>query len=273
MTTTVAELLLSRYLTEDEDNPSAQRRYKITNDTTAIDESDAETALLAAIPDPYRGLPVVQYQIEPTESEFLWIGIVNYGKKQVRESGTGEYDFDVGVKSEKRTQAIATTAYTASGTAPDFKNAIGVSGDRIEGADINVPTFGFSVTRFVDAADVDATLIGNLYSCAAKVNSASYTVKGVSYAAGELLFLGCSGALRRSDQYALTYRFEANKNVTGQTVGGITGISKKGWEFLDVLYDDVADGSANNFVVKRPRAVYVHQVYETANFSTLLGTL
>jgi hypothetical protein len=60
--------------------------------------------------------------------------------------------------------------------------------------------------------------------------------------------------------------------VTGLAVGPITGIAKKGWEYLWVRYADVEDTGAK-MLVKRPIAAYVEQVYEYANFAGLgIGT-
>lgn len=274
MTIVVTERALSGDLSEDEDNPTAEFQWKLEDDANAdFDPSDAAAALLAAAPSSYSGLALLRYAIRPTETKKLYFGTTEYGKRKKREIDSYEFDFEIGVRTEKRTQSLATTAYTASGTAPGFQGAIGVNDDRIEGVDINVPTFSFSYTAYKDASAITATFKDNLYACAAKVNSASYTVDGQTFAAGELLFLGATGSLRRSDQYQITYRFEASKNVSGLTIGGISSISKKGWEFLETLYAPVIDGSAGNFVVKRPKAVYVHQVYETAAFATYLGSL
>lgn len=274
MTIVVTERALSGDLTEDEDNPNAEFQWMLEDDAGAdFEPHEAAAALLSSAPSSYSGLTLLRYAVKPTETKKLYFGSTEYGKRKKREIDTFEFDFEIGVRTEKRTQSIATTSYTASGTAPAFQNAIGVQGDRIEGVDINVPTYAFSYTAYKDLSSVNATFKNNLYNCAAKVNSASFTVDGQAFAAGELLFLGATGSLRRSDQWQITYRFEASKNVSGLTIAGITGISKKGWEFLETLYQDVIDTVSGNFVVKRPKAVYVHQVYETANFSTYLGSL
>ena len=52
------------------------------------------------------------------------------------------------------------------------------------------------------------------------------------------------------------------------SVGPITGISKKGWEYLWVRYAEVEDESAQ-VLVKRPVAAYVEKVYDSANFAAL----
>ena len=59
---------------------------------------------------------------------------------------------------------------------------------------------------------------------------------------------------------------------TGLTVGDITGIDKKGWEYMWVRYADAEDTTAKA-IVKKPVAVYVEKVYDAGNFADLgIGT-
>ena len=51
-------------------------------------------------------------------------------------------------------------------------------------------------------------------------------------------------------------------------IGQITGINKKGWEYLWVRYADAEDTTAK-VLVKKPIAVYVEQVYPTTGFAAL----
>ena len=60
--------------------------------------------------------------------------------------------------------------------------------------------------------------------------------------------------------------------VDGQALGDITGIAKKGREYLWVRYEDTEDDTAKA-LVKRPVAVYVERVYDEGNFADLgIGT-
>jgi hypothetical protein len=99
---------------------------------------------------------------------------------------------------------------------------------------------------------------------AAPVNNATWR----GFAAGEVLFKGASGQQRGEEDWAVTFKFEASPNATGLTVGDITGISKKGWEYLTVLYEDAELGTPKK-IVPKPVAVYVNQVYGSSNFSGL----
>ena len=83
---------------------------------------------------------------------------------------------------------------------------------------------------------------------------------------GEVLFMGASGSKRGDDEWEITFRFAASPNVTNLTIGDITGVDKKGWEYLWVRYADAED---EKVLVKQPTAVYVEKVYESGNFAGL----
>ena len=105
---------------------------------------------------------------------------------------------------------------------------------------------------------------GALFNLTGKVNNASF--KGL--AAGECLFLGASGSKRGVDDWEIAFRFAASPNRTGITVGEITGIAKKGWEYMWVRYADAEDPAAKA-IVKKPVAVYIEKVYEEGSFAGL----
>jgi len=213
-------------------------------------------------------------------------GVVGHGAAEARDgrllvsgvlSGAGEAAKQIAVMSRGGTQHITQSratvnAYAPSGeTPPDFQGAIGVTDNGVEGVDVTVPVYHFSETHYLDDAVVTPAYKGTLFSLTGKVNSASF--KGL--AAGECLFLGAAGSKRGGSgggDWEITFRFAGSPNVTGLSVGPITGISKKGWEYLWVRYAEVEDEGAQ-VLVKRPIAAYVERVYDTGNFAALgIGT-
>ena len=92
-------------------------------------------------------------------------------------------------------------------------------------------------------------------------------------AAGECLFLGASGSQRGiGEDWELSFRFAGSPNASNLSVGPITGITKLGWEYMWIRYEDVEDFDAAQ-LVKRPTSVHIEQVYEYADFSWLgIGT-
>lgn len=158
-------------------------------------------------------------------------------------------------------------------SAPSMDSAIGVDGDSVAGVDIIVPALTWTETYDVPHAYVTAAYIKTVSNLTGTTNDATFR----TFAAGEVLFMGCSGSQEWDSQkgdgpWSLSYKFSASPNVTGQTVGGITGIEKKGHEYLWVRYEDALDGAATTSY-KRPKYVYVNTVYKEGDFSGLgIGT-
>jgi hypothetical protein len=258
--------------------------------------SDDDLAIKAAVesfaPETYDGLPRQSVQIEPISEEY-WDASVRYADASSSSStsggggpepGSGEYtySFDTMGGTQHITQSLETVGSYADSSipsAPDFNGAIGVSNtngnSEVQGVDITVPIYNFSETHYLTTEQVTPEYKGTLFQLTGKVNNAAF--RGL--AAGECLFLGASGTLHgtetdtgTSGDWEITYRFAASPNKTGITIGSITGIAKKGWEYLWVRYADVEDLDAIA-MIKRPVAAYVEKVYDDADFSLLdIGT-
>ena len=261
---TISEAKDSRKCT-DGDDPSAELRFNIAG---TEDDSEARLLLLATAPLTWTvgGKTLVQKQrsLDPAGGGH-WKGSVTYGRRKTeKETGESSYQFEIGGGSSHITQAIAQSKYPA--TAPDAKGAIGVTADgQVQGVDIQAPTYAWSETHYLPVAAVTPAYKATLYAiAAAPVNNATWR----GFAAGEVLFKGASGQQRGEEDWAVTFKFEASPNATGLTVGDITGISKKGWEYLTVLYEDAELGTPKK-IVPKPVAVYVNQVYGSSNFAGL----
>ena len=261
--------------------------------------SDDDLAIKSAVesfaPETYDGLPRQSVQIEPISEEY-WDASVRYADASSQTSsgsstpdpGSNEYtySFDTMGGTQHITQSLDTVSSYADSSipsAPDFHGAIGVSNTNgnaeVQGVDITVPIYNFSETHYLTVEQVTPEYKGTLFQLTGKVNNAAF--RGL--AAGECLFLGASGTLHGTEStsgggtseggdWEITYRFAASPNKTGITIGSISGIAKKGWEYLWVRYADVEDMDAMA-MVKRPVAAYVEQVYEDADFSSLdIGT-
>jgi len=262
---TVEERFESRQVTMGT-NPSAELRYNIrgTNDDVA-----ARVALEAASPLVYdfygNGLWVIPREsasVEPVAND-IWEGIVRYGI--VPQENESTFSFDTGGGTTHITQSLETVAaYGAVGTPPNFGGAIGVTDDNVEGVDITVPVYHFSETHFLPDIVVAPAYKATLFNLTGRVNGLPW--KG--FATGEVLFLGASGTKRGLQAWEITYRFAASPNKSNITVGSISGISKKGWEYLWIRYAETEDTAAKA-LVKRPLAAYVERVYEYGDFSLM----
>lgn len=255
----------SRESTEGE-NASAELRYVIRGTDSDI---AAKAALASAAPLLYDGLVRQSYRIERI-GEDIWEGTVQFGRRKAPETGESVFQFDTSGGTQHITQSIQTVGrYAPPGkTAPDFYGAIGVTKDSVEGVDIVVPAYAFSEIHYLPTSMVTQSYKLTLAALTGKVNNSSFR----GFAAGEVLFLGASGSKRGEEAWEITFRFQATPNVTGLQVGNITGIAKKGNEYLWVRYEDELDNAAKT-LVKRPAAVYVERVYQYADFSLLgIGT-
>lgn len=158
-----------------------------------------------------------------------------------------------------------------AGSAPDMSEAIGVDSNGVNGVDIVSPQLQWQESYDVPDVYVTNNYIRGVSALTGTVNNASFR----GFAAGEVLFLGCSGSHEWDDQkgrgpWSLSYRFVASPNVTSQTIGSISGIEKKGHEYLWVRYEESTAGSD---LIKKPKYVYVDKVYKDGDFSALgIGT-
>jgi hypothetical protein len=243
------------------DEPAVTLSYWIKG---TDDNLTARAYLATAAPLTYDGLVRKTYTVEPI-GHLLWDGVATYGRRAKKETGQSTFSFETGGGTQKITQSLGTRSYAPAGqTAPDFGGAIGVTENGVDGVDITVPTFNFSETHYIAAENVTEAYKLLLYAATGRVNSQPWR----GYAAGEVLFLGASGSERSAADWEITFKFAASPNVANLVIGDITGITKYGWEYLWVRYEDTEDAAAK-CLVKKPKAVYVEQTYKTVNFATL----
>ncbi len=273
MAVTVTEKYDSRALAGG-DSATATLTYLIRG---TADESAAYAALLAGAPATFNGMVQRSAATEPVHVDStdanasIWQGTVSYGRDGSQRPDVGDSSYSIGGGSFDTTggtfhvtQSISTSGrYAPAGqTAPDFKGAIGVSKDGVEGVDLTVPVYHFSETWILAAATVTDAYKGKLFALTGTVNNAAF--RGL--AAGECLFLGARGAMRAGGDWEVTFEFAASPNRASFAVGDITVTSKKGWEYMWVRYKDAVD---QNEWVKVPASVHVEKVYQDGDFSQL----
>ncbi len=263
MAGTISESYLSRPFNVGVKSTSRELIYDIHG---TDDEGEVQTLILGVAPAVYNGLILDSVEAEPVftdsgSSTGLWKGKARYILPEV------EYTFDTGGGQQKVTQSYFTVnSYSATGfPAPDFQGAIGVSEDSVEGCEVPSPKYDFTETHLFDDVDVSSAYKTVLFNLTGRKNGGTF--KGL--AAGACLFLGATGSNRGTGQWSITFRFSGSPNVSGLTIGTITGIDKLGWDYLWIRYGDYSDGTAFS-LVKRPEAVYVERVILDGDMSTLL---
>ena len=212
---------------------------------------------------------------EADASKCSWRAQVEYSTPEYQ-TGSGEASetsFDTTGATEHITQSLETIGKYAPGSdvAPEFEGAIGVDENgNVRGVDIVAPSFRFQLVRYRDDADMGTSYRSTLYDLTGKVNSSAYTVDGMTFNAGELLFLGARAVQRGWGDWQVTYDFLAKPNRQNITIGGITVPEKQGHDYLWVLYKRQVDANASKHkTVSRPVAAYVERVYERRDFTAL----
>jgi len=257
------ELWESRELSRG-DNASGRRYYHVSGEASEV---NAITAVRAEAPTTWsNGGQTLVRQSEAVEvsGAEMWRATVIYGLKE-SDPDTGEktVEFDTTGKTSHITQGIATRETSAG--AIDYGGAINVDEQKnVNGVDIVTPVFSLSETIYVANGDMTAAYKTYLYEQTGTVNDDAYTLQGITFAAGELLFMGARGSRRGTEDWALTMVYAASLNGD-QTIGGYT-VTKYGWEYLWVKYFKKEDG-AN--LLPGVEGVYVEQVYEYTDFDNL----
>jgi hypothetical protein len=236
--------------------------------TGPTDQLTAELAVIANSP-PFTTfsngaqLPLTQVDLDVL-SPGQWKGSATWGKDDnaIKQVPTIQFDTDGG--TSKITQSLATlNSYTASGTAPNHKGAIGVTKDNVEGTEITQPAFKFTEKHYLPiSVATSAPYLKTLAGLTGSINQGPWR----TFDDGQVLFLGCSGGGQIGTIWEVTFKFSAQPDANGLTIGDITGIDKPAWACLWVSYQESTD---QNSLVKKPFAVYVERVYPYANFDLL----
>lgn len=161
--------------------------------------------------------------------------------------------------------------------APYAEHAIGVDDNGVNGVDIVVPQLTWTETYDVPSTYVTSAYIKGVAALTGTINSATFR----TFDAGEVLFLGASGSQEWDQQkgngpWTLSFKFVASPNAgQGKTVpaleiGSITGVEKRGHDYLWVRYETSV---GSDTLLKKPKHVYVNKVYRDGNFANLgIGT-
>lgn len=242
----------------------------------STDDQEMLEHALDNLPSTYADMPRQSVKVEPLGGQ-LWDIVAVYEPNSVSNQqapvpppvvGDSSFSFDTTGGTQHITQARALVqAYPHPdiGVVSDWKNAIGVTSDGVNGIDIVVPALAYKETHQIANATVVGGLVGAIHNLTGKTNNATF--KG--FAAGELLFLGAQGERRSSEDFwTITFMFQGSRNATLEPIGEIEDVEKKGHQYVDVQYEDAEDETAS-MLVKEPIAVRVYKIYEEGDFSAL----
>lgn len=183
-------------------------------------------------------------------------------------SELGMLSFGISSENIHITQALLTISRTpvAGVTAADYKGAIGADSEgNLTGCDIPAPKLSWSETVYRPLAYVSHNYVSGLGEIIGHWNLYTFRTK----APGSVMCVGVQGSANwEKKRWELTFNFEHSPNVEGITIGEITGIAKRGYDYLDVHYEQANDDDAKK-LVPRPIQVDVLQVIDGRDFSGL----
>lgn len=236
-------------------------------DPDTEDESDIEAAAIGGMPSTYAGFLLNSVLLKP-HGWNVFEATGRYSPLPAPEtSGMAppEFGFEVAAEQVKVLANLATVSQGAlSGrTAPDHGGLIGVSDDKIEGVDVPQPVYSFSEVHHFSPAAITPAYKITLANLVGRVNNATFR----GFAAGEVLCTGASGSVRGAELWTLRYQWAVLPNAAALTVGPLTGIVKRGWDYLEIHYEEEED-TTNKVILKKPYAYTVHQVLNYANYAS-----
>lgn len=224
------------------------------NDRVILDLCEAN------LPRRWYDLYLQHYDLEPLGGG-VWEITAQYG---LVDRTDRVYNLDTSGGTAHLTQSLSTSG--RYGNAPDLGGAINFDGERVEGADVNIKRFAWNEQYRLNATAFTQAYRLILFNLTYTVNSSTFR----GFAAGEVIFNGCTASQQGSHDVELTYYFEASPNLSSYYVGSVLVASKLGWEYQWVRYQK---SEYANRLITVPDGVYIEKLYEYTNFALLgIGT-
>lgn len=247
--------------------------YWIHGDTS---ESNILVAFQAYLPTTFNVVKRLDDFYVEEQASGIWIGKAVYEFIRGNEPGQEDpaqipFEFEIGSESVKLTHSLETitrqlSSLSTLADAPDFKQAVNVTSNGVEGYEMPFPTFRWSETYYQPNAIIQAGYLPSIRSLLGKTNDSTFR----GFAVDEVYFDGATG--RNSDKFygysEINYKFVAGENVTGITSPGFTAYDKKAHELVWFYYHEEEDSTAKA-LIKIPVSLNVERIREQTSFSTL----
>lgn len=245
---------------------TAQRTWRVSGTTSP---QDARAALVdgPVLINEYDGLFIESLSYEQGPSHDTWDLTASYSAA-VPDVGGYTVSVDTSGGQILQTTSYAQSKYVASGqTAPDYYGSIDVQDGKPQGVQRVIPALKVNCRAKI-ATEHIPSVMGYAKQVAALTGTTNKTAMfDGEFAPGELLFVGMQGDIV-AENPQLTFSFLASPNVTGLTIGDITGINKAGHAYLWMLFDFAKDPTTG-LLISKPRAAYVDQIYGEADHNAM----
>jgi len=260
--------------------------------TGTADEGAAIAAVLldSDCPATYQSIPRLSTRISLKSDGLVnaanaassgWIVTVPYGIASASVADQTYWRLSSAQASGRIIRSLTGTStnFNASpNTMPALSGYIGVdlTGQRTPaGVSIAASAFAVSGSWTMSASAVTETYLQSLVQLKANpVNSDTFDINiaGVdtSFAAGECLidFLETPQAPRSDGKLQFSATILISPNVTSGTIYGVSGVTKKGWQYAEPYYQTKKDGT---FLVPNALGVSITDVYGTSSYAPIDG--
>lgn len=189
---------------------------------------------------------------------------VNYGKLDVHSLPQNSYTFTFDTTGGTvHLEHAQEHRATFPPTAVSHNGSIGVAPDgNVKGTDVIMPKLSFTLAFKFPSGKITFGYMTGLSRATGSTNKYRF----LGFEPGEVLFRGANGSDGSQSEMEVNYGFEASQNITDQTVGDITGVTKRGHDVSWIEFGDkVTDGKPTTVAT----AVHIERVYPEADFDAV----
>jgi hypothetical protein len=193
-----------------------------------------------------------------------------------------EISFDTSGATHKLMTAIDQGTYynciTRGNPVPDFKRLVGVSESGVEGVEVPIPKFDFTILIRNRFATLPISYIETIGDLSGRCNDRAVSIvwKGQRFNFGpeELLFLGMNGKMTSEDGFELTLKFSKSKSRDGGTATTASFVQPGEGDDVPVTVSDVTLFSVglNIFIVGGGNYTVISIVDDTIFIRNLNGS-
>ena len=261
-------------------NDTYECRYLVVG---TMSETEARSAVVGKSSATYGSLRRDDVRVEELRGRVgHWLAEVSYIRPDLAPPETGDQWFSMSSRVETtrvtRSRQTVGTFAPAGETPANYDRLIGVStGGDVEGVDVQVPVYSFTVDKYLaPTAGADPNYIRNITRLLAHVNAEPFAVRTAMDETGstlvfephEVMLIGAAAGRRGDQPWEFRFEFAASPNLRDLDVDAIAGITKRGWDYLWLRYEQYADDE-HKVMLRKPVAAYVEQVYPEGDFSRL----
>lgn len=263
--------ITQRFNVEDGDNSSNGSVSQHYLAEGSDDYADV-VAELGVIPSVVDGLPRQRIRREHVGGGFWYLtaeySAVDQPSEPLQLGDEPRTEFDTtGGERVLRTHATIRNGYAGPGliTVADYGGAMNVVDGVANGIEIETGGGVLTLSQVITRAQASDAYVRKLMTYAKRVvNNAAFR----GFEAYEVRFMSARLTTRGDDNLDLTRVYNVAQNVPSGTYAGVTGIDKRGHEYIWASLERKADATAQT-VVPRVLGVYVHEIYEPIDFGEL----